>query len=261
MSDSRSDQFDTFGADVPPIRRLSTDDIRAALADGWADFKAAPLFGLFFALVYALGGIALYVGLVGAGEPFWFIPIAVGFPLLAPFAAVGLYEVSRRREAGEPLTWGPVLSALRGQGDGQLPVMAVVVLLTFGFWVILARGIFAIFVGQSGIGYDNLGGLLTPSGIAMLLVGTVVGGLMALGLFAVTAFSLPMLLDRRVDFATAIITSIAAVRANGAVMLRWAALIGGLLLLAMLPLFLGLLVVLPLLGHATWHLYRRVIAA
>ena len=93
--------------------------------------------------------------------------------------------------------------------------------------------------------------LRMPIGIAMLLVGTVVGGLMALGLFAVTAFSLPMLLDRRVDFATAIITSIAAVRANGAVMLRWAALIGGLLLLAMLP----------LLGHATWHLYRRAIAA
>jgi uncharacterized membrane protein len=95
----------------------------------------------------------------------------------------------------------------------------------------------------------------------MLLVGTLVGGLMALGLFTVTAFSLPMLLDRPVDFATAIITSIAAVRANGMVMLRWAAIIAGLLIVAMLPLFLGLVIVLPLLGHATWHLYRRAVTA
>jgi uncharacterized membrane protein len=259
MFDSRSDDIDTFGAAVPRIRSLGTEDLRAALMDGWADFKAAPIFGLFFAAVYTLGGIGLYFGLIAAGEPFWFIPVAAGFPLLAPFAAVGLYEVSRRREAGEPLNWGPILGALRGHGDGQLPVMAVVVLLVFGFWIILARGIFAIFVGQTGIGYDNLGHLLTFNGIAMLLIGTFVGGLMALGLFTVTAFSLPMLLDRPVDFATAIITSIAAVRANGMMMLRWAAIIAGLLVVAMLPLFLGLLIVLPLLGHATWHLYRRVV--
>lgn len=259
MSDSRSGGVETYGADIPPIRRLTTGDLRAALAAGWADFRAAPQFGLFFALVYTLGGIALFFGLVGAGEAFWFIPVAAGFPLVAPFAAVGLYEVSRRREAGEKLLWGPVLAALRGHGDGQLPVMAVVVLLVFGFWVILARAIFAIFVGQSGISQANLYELLTPSGLVMLLVGTVVGGLIALALFTVTAFSLPLLLHRPVDFATAIIASIAAVRLNGRVMMQWAALIAGLLLLAMLPLFLGLLIVLPLLGHATWHLYRRTL--
>jgi uncharacterized membrane protein len=260
MSDSRSD-YDTFGADVPQIRRVDTEDLRAALYAGWADFKAAPLFGLFFAVVYTLGGIALAIGLIGAGELFWFIPIAAGFPLLAPFAAVGLYEVSRRREAGEPLSWGPVLAALRGHGDGQLPVMAVVVLLVFGFWVILARGIFAIFIGQGVLGASIGMELLSFAGVFMLLIGSLVGGLIALGLFTVTAFSLPMLLDRPVDFATAIITSIAAVRANGMVMLRWAAIIAGLLIVAMLPLFLGLVVVLPLLGHATWHLYRRAVAA
>jgi len=259
MADSLKRDFDTFGADIPAIRTLGTDDLRAALRAGWADFKAAPQFGLFFAFIYTLGGIGLYVGLLGMGEPFWFIPVAAGFPLLAPFAAVGLYEVSRRREAGEPLRWGPVLGALRGHSDGQLPVMAVVVLLVFGFWVILARGIFAIFVGQSGISQANLYELLTFSGILMLLVGSVVGGLIALALFTVTAFSLPMLLHRPVDFATAIIASIAAVRTNGKVMLRWAAIIAGLLIVAMLPLFLGLLVVLPILGHATWHLYRRAL--
>jgi uncharacterized membrane protein len=259
MPNLHSGKVETYGADIPQVRRLGTDDLRAALAAGWADFKAAPAFGLFFALIYTLGGIALFFGLMGAGGAFWFIPVAAGFPLLAPFAAVGLYEVSRRREAGEPLHWGPVLAALRGHRDGQLPVMAVVVLLVFGFWVILARGIFAIFVGQSGISQANLYELLTLSGVTMLLIGTAVGGLIAFGMFTVTAFSLPLLLDRPVDFATAIIASIAAVRANGMLMLRWAAMIAGLLLVAMLPLFLGLLVVLPLLGHATWHLYRRTL--
>jgi uncharacterized membrane protein len=138
--------------------------------------------------------------------------------------------------------------------------MAVVVLLVFGFWVILARGIFAIFIGQGVLGASIGMELLSFAGVFMLLIGSLVGGLIALGLFTVTAFSLPMLLDRPVDFATAIITSIAAVRANGMVMLRWAAIIAGLLIVAMLPLFLGLVVVLPLLGHATWHLYRRAVA-
>lgn len=251
---------DNHGAELPAISRLTEADLRAALAAGWADFKAAPIYGLFFAAVYTLGGLALYFWMLGATEPFWFVPIAAGFPLFAPFAAVGLYEVSRQREAGEPLTWGPILGALRGQGDGQLPVMGVVVLIVFGFWVILARGIFAIFFAQSGVGFDSVGHVFTLPGVGMVLVGGAVGGVMALALFAITVFSLPMLLHRPVDFVTAIITSVSAVNGNRAVMLRWAAIIAGLMIVAMIPAFLGLLVVLPVLGHATWHLYRRTIA-
>lgn len=259
MQQTQASLPDNHGAELPPINRLSQDDLRAALAAGWADFKAAPAYGLFFAFVYTLGGIILYLWLMGAADPFWFIPIAAGFPLLAPFAAVGLYEVSRRREAGEPLSWGPVLGALRGQGDGQLPVMGVVVLIVFGFWVILARGIFAIFFAQSGVGFESVAHVVTLPGFGMLLVGGAVGGLLALALFAITAFSLPMLLHRPVDFMTAIITSLAAVQANAGVMLRWGVIIAALLFVAMLPVFLGLLIVLPMLGHATWHLYRRTI--
>jgi len=259
MDDIRAGTTDTHGAEIPELKSLTTADLRAALAAGWSDFIRAPQYGLFFAAIYVLGGIALYYGLLMAGDPVWFIPAAAGFPLLAPFAAVGLYEVSRRREAGEPLSWGPVLGALRGQGDGQLPVMGVVVLLAFGFWIILARGIFAIFVGQTGIGFDTMGQLLSLRGVVMLTVGTAVGGALALALFTITAFSLPMLLDRRVDFMTAIITSLVAVRANAAVMARWAVIIVVLTVLAMVPMFLGLLVVLPVLGHATWHLYRRTV--
>ncbi|KPQ07216.1 MAG: putative integral membrane protein [Rhodobacteraceae bacterium HLUCCA12] len=259
MDDIRTRTAELSGAIIPELRELTTADLRAALAAGWRDFIGAPLFGLFFAAFYVLGGLALYFGLLAAGEPVWFVFVAAGFPLLAPFAAVGLYEVSHRRETGEPLSWGPVLGALRGQGDGQLPVMAVVVLLVFGFWIILARGLVAIFVGQTGITVDIMDQLLSLRGVSMLLVGSAVGGALALMLFTITAFSLPMLLDRRVDFMTAIITSMAAVRANPGVMARWAAIIVALTVLAMVPLFLGLFLVLPLLGHATWHLYRRTV--
>ncbi|MGY6549804.1 MAG: DUF2189 domain-containing protein [Roseinatronobacter sp.] len=236
---------------------LQVGDLKAALNAGLADFKAAPAFGLFFALVYVLGGLGLWFGLGAAGQPVWFIPIAAGFPLFAPFAAVGLYEVSRRREAGEPLSWGPVLGALRGKGDGQLALMAVGVLLVFGFWIILARGIFAIFMARSGIGFESLGLLWSFSGVSMLLLGSLVGAAVALVLFSITVISLPMLLEREVDFVTAMITSVETVRENPRTMLTWAAIIAGLLIAAMIPAFLGLFFVLPVLGHATWHLYRR----
>ena len=240
---------------------LQWQDLRAAIAAGWADFRAMPVYGLFFALFYMLGGIALYFGMISNGQVVWFIAVAAGFPILAPFAAIGIYEVSRRREAGQEVGWPAVLGALRGRGNGQLSLMAVTVLIVFGFWVILARGIFAIFFAQSGIGEETLGMLLSAQGIAMLAVGTLVGALIALGLFSVTVVSLPMLLDRDVDFVTAMIASLEVVRRNRAAMMQWAALIAAVLFVSMLPAFLGLLLALPVLGHATWHLYRRAVPA
>ena len=239
---------------------LTEEDLRAALRAGLEDFKAVPIFGLFFSVFYVAGGLGLWFGLIASGQPAWFLPVAAGFPLFAPFAAVGLYEVSRRREAGEPLSWAPILSALKGRGDGQLALMAVGVLIAFGFWIILARGIFAIFLGRSGIGAESIGILFSLPGIGMVIVGTAVGGIIALGLFTVTVMSLPMLLDRDIDFVTAMIASTQVVTGNPQVMLKWAALIAGLLFAAMIPLFLGLFVVLPVLGHATWHLYRRAVS-
>ncbi len=244
---------------VQVARDLTEDDLRTALQKGWEDFKAVPAFGLFFAAFYTLGGIGLYFGLIGQGQAAWFLPIAAGFPLLAPFAAVGLYEVSRRREAGEKMDWPGILGALRGRGNEQLLLMAVTVLIVFGFWIILARGIFAIFFSLSGIGYETLGMLFSGAGFMMVIVGSVVGASVALALFTITVASLPMLLDRDVDFVTAMITSAEVVRSNHITMLKWAAVIGVAVFAAMIPLFLGLLVVLPVLGHATWHLYRRAV--
>lgn len=253
----------TGQAQVAPVtvaRDLKLDDLRTAVAAGWQDFRAYPAFGLFFAAIYVVAGLFLYFVQFARGDFVWFVPAAAGFPLLAPFAAVGLYEVSRRREAGLPLTWASILGAMRGRGDEQILSMGVIVFVAFGFWLMLAHGIFAVFMAEAGAETKGLTVFLTGAGLVMLMVGGIVGALMALAFYAITVVSLPLLVDREVDFITAIIVSLATIRSNRVVMLIWAALIAISLFFAMLPLFLGLLVVLPVLGHATWHLYRRVVA-
>lgn len=237
---------------------LTAQDLRVALAAGWQDFRAYPMYGLFFGAFYVLIGLALAYGLLVRGEANWLIPAASGFPLLAPFAAVGLYEVSRRREAGLPLRWGAVLGAMKGRGDEQLPLMGGMLFVAFSFWMIIAHTIFGIFFAQSYMGSQSWAFLLTGEGIAMLAIGGAAGAVLAWLFYCVTVISLPVLVDRDVDFITAIIASLRTVSHNRAVMLGWAMVVAIALFLAMLPLFAGLLVVLPVLGHATWHLYRRV---
>lgn len=237
---------------------LRLGDLGRALAQGWHDFLAAPRFGLFFAGVYVVAGLVLLWGVSRVGEGWWTVPLIAGFPLFAPFAAVGLYEVSRRREAGEPLSWRAVLGAFHARGDDQLLMIGGLVFVAFALWIGMAHGIFAIFLGESGIGSTSPAQLLSPQGLAMLGVGGAIGGVFALALFAATVLSIPMLVDREVDFISAIILSFTAIARNTAVMLVWAAIIAGLLALALIPAFLGLLIALPVLGHATWHLYRRV---
>jgi uncharacterized membrane protein len=248
-------------ARVAPIkvaRNLAWDDLEAALAAGWRDFREFPRFGLFFGGIYVGAGLLLGWSLLTGGALAWLVPAAAGFPLLAPFCAVGLYDVSRRREAGLPLHWRAVLGALRGRGDEQILSFGVIIFVAFGFWLMIAHAIFAIF--QSDSGTDGLAFLFTSTGLAMLAFGSAVGALLALGFYAVTVVSLPMLIDRDVDFMTAIITSLSCMRANSRMLLIWAVLIAIVLFMAMLPAFLGLLVALPVLGHATWHLYRRLVA-
>lgn len=237
---------------------ITLADLKAALAAGWGDFRRAPIYGLGFSLVYVLGGMLLYAVFIASGQSWWFIPVAVGFPLLAPFAATGLYEVSRRLEAGEQLNWGAVAGCVFAQKDRQVPSMAMVIMLAFMFWVFVAHTIFALFFGLKPISSSTADMLLSSTGIMMLAVGGAVGGAMAAIMFALTAISLPLLLDKEVDFITAMITSVSAVLKNPVTMFVWAAIIAALLTVAMVPFFLGLFVVLPLLGHASWHLYRRI---
>jgi uncharacterized membrane protein len=245
---------------APQFRKVHAGDLSAALSAGWRDFRRAPQFGLFFAAVYVAAGIAITWILIETGQFWWVIPAAFGFPLLAPFVAVGLYEVSRRLEAGEPLDWAAVLRSPFRFGNGQIPALAVILLVFFMLWLVVARVIFAIVFSASpipAIGH-TLGALLSPQGLMLIAVGTVVGALIAFVVFATQVVSLPMLLDRDIDFVTAMIASVTLVRENPAAMLRWALMLAVISLLSMIPAFLGLFLALPVLGHASWHLYRRL---
>ncbi len=247
---------------VPDVRKMSVGDLKDALTAGFRDFRAKPGFGLFFAVVYVLGGWALYM-LFFVTEQLWLsLPITVGFPLIAPFLAVGLYEISRRIEAGQT-SWsrGDILGVIWRQRLRQLPLMSWVIIVYFLFWSFFAHMLFALFMGPSALTNvtSSYAYLLQPEGLLMLLVGTAFGAAFSFVLFCLTVISLPILLDKELDFVTAMLTSIDVVRCNFGVMLIWGAIIAGLTFLAMLPALLGLLVVLPVLGHATWHVYRRAL--
>lgn len=247
--------------DRPEVLRVEASDIRASLAAGWRDVLRAPQYGLFFACFYVVGGWLVTWAVMAKGQLWWTLPAAAGFPILGPFVACGLYEVSRRLEAGQPLRRGEVFSVIFRQKDRQIPSMAAVIVVFFLFWNFLSHMIFALFLGRATLTNvsSSLGIFLTPEGLAMLVVGTGVGAVFATLLFSLTVVSLPMLLEREVDFVTAMLTSLEVVRTSPVVMLVWGALIGALLFVGMLPGFLGLFAVLPLLGHASWHLYRRAI--
>jgi uncharacterized membrane protein len=254
------------GAQMPPampvVRTIGFDDLKAAFSAGVKDFMAAPLFGLFFGAFYALGGLAIVMFISSLEMHYMIYPLAIGFPLVGPFIAVGLYEVSRGIQRGEVLTWRSVLAKVWEQKGRELSIMAFVTLFIMWVWMYQVRLLVALFLGLKS--FSTLAGFIdivlhTPEGMRFLAVGHVVGAVLYAVLFTVTVVSIPLLLDREVDFVTAIITSVKAVMKNPVVMLGWALLVLALTALALLPAFLGLLVVLPVLGHATWHLYQKLV--
>lgn len=248
---------------IPDPVRIGLPDLADAVSAGWRDFRRAPAFGLLFSAFYVAGGLVMAMVAFASGREWWLIPFILGFPLIAPFAAVGLYEVSRRIEAEEPLDWRQVLGVVFAQKDRQVPSMAMVILLLFMFWVFVAHTVFALFMGVSALTNvtSSFALLLEGRGLAMLIVGTLIGGGFAAVLFSFTVVGLPMLLDREVDFISAIIASLRAVALNPGVMAIWAAIIAAMLFMGILPYFLGLFIALPVLGHSSWHVYRRLIPA
>jgi uncharacterized membrane protein len=256
-----SDTHASTSSAVTPIADLTPADISDALRRGMADFRRAPLLGLVFAAFYIAIGLVLVWSTVSTGRTFYAIAITMGFPLIAPFAAVGFYETSRRLEQGEPLDWGAILNVVWAQHGRQLPWLGALAIVFFLFYLIVAHVIFAVILGPSAL--FNLGSsldlLLTPRGLLMVAIELVVGAIFAFVVFSACVVSLPMLLDRDVDFVTAMVASIRAVGENPRTMAHWAVVVVVLLVLGMIPAFLGLFVVLPVLGHATWHLYRRTL--
>lgn len=238
---------------------LGFADLRAALAAGWADYRYAPGFGVPFAGFYVAGG--LFLLFVSGGFVWQTVILALGFPLFAPFAAIALYEVSRRIEAGEPLDWRAIYGVIWAERGGQVPWLGALIVIYFLFYSFLAHMTFALFMGLSAMTNisTSFEAFMTPEGLSMIAVQLAMGAVLGLLLFSLTVIALPYALDRDVDFITAMITSFCVVRDNAVVMVGWAIFLGLAMAVAMIPAFLGLFVVLPILGHASWHLYRRAL--
>ena len=219
---------------------------------------AAPLYGILAGLGSVIAGWALVGITAAAGHTFWLILAVFGFPLIAPFAALGTYEVSRLLEQGIKPTLDQVLRVLWAERLRQLPWLCALMVVALLFWFFLGHMIFALFLGLKPMTnvMSSLEVFLSPDGLMMLGLGTVVGGVFAFLLYSMCVIGLPMLLDREVDYVTAMLRSINVVSANPVPMLIWAAIIAISVFIAMIPGFLGLIVVLPWLGHASWHLYR-----
>lgn len=246
---------------LPAIKSIDRNDVLAAFKSGLADFQRAPIYGLFFGLIFSMIGIGITTGLFLSETIYWIFPVAAGFPLIGPFAAVGLYEVSRRLDTGEDLSWGPILSAGMRHGNSQLPLYAVFAIFAFLAWIVIARVIFAVSFGTTPMTniMTSFDVFLTGPGLMMLLLGSVVGAALAVLMFSVSVIAVPLLLDRDIDFITAMITSFMATIENRDAMVLWGLIVAAATVVAMLPLFLGMIFVFPILAHGSWHLYRTSI--
>ncbi|MFO6464569.1 DUF2189 domain-containing protein [Jannaschia sp. KMU-145] len=242
---------------LPATPHLTPADLGRALRAGLADFAAAPIYGLFFGGI--LTGAGLVLSSLGAGLFTWTLTLTLGFPLVAPFLAVGLYEVSRRREAGAPLSPGAILGVLWAERGRQMPWLGMFLLIAFLFWSFFAHILFALVLGPSALtGPVSDWASYADGRIWTLLAAEIAFGAACAALvFALTVMAIPILLDRELDLVTAMRLSYRTVRANPGTLLLWAMIVAGLTLAALAPWFLGLPLVLPVLAHASWHLYRR----
>ena len=242
------------------VNRLTVDDLVDVMAAGMRDLRAAPKYGLVLGAFFAAAGWLLIAVLRSFGLPHLVYPLALGFALIAPFAAVGFYVVSDHLEKGKPLSWGIIFSEFRNAARRDFGYMAFFTGFALLLWLYIAAFLFAGVIGFEGFGPDLLKTLFaTPAGLVFLLLGNVIGAFIAFFVFSISVVSFPMLYEHDIDFVTAIVTSIRLVTENPATMIIWFAVIGLLMGISLLSGLLGLVFVLPFLGYATWHLYRRAV--
>lgn len=260
----------TSGSEVqefPVVRKIGFSDLRDALVDGFNDFRAMPSHLLFLALIYLIIGIFLFPATSSATSGdnalSLLFPLLAGYALIGPFAAIGLYEVSRRREQGLTHSWRYAFGVLRSPALPSILAVGFTLMVIFLFWLASAQALYASQFGPwAPQSYGHLLNQLftTHAGHRLLALGVGVGFIYAVIAFSIGAISFPLLLDRDVGAAVAILTSVKAVLKNPLVMAAWAFIVAAALVVGMATLFVGLAVATPILGHATWHLYRRVIA-
>jgi uncharacterized membrane protein len=246
----------------PTIRRIGIADLRQALARGKDDFLAIPTQLVFLCVLYPVVGLVAARAMAGGDLLPLLFPLVAGLSLVGPVAAVGLYEISRRREAGQPVSWLNAFDVLRNPAFFSIAAIGVMLMAIFVAWLAMARAIFDATIGTVPASLTEFLRLVftTPEGYRLILLGNGVGFLLAVVVLMLTVVSVPMLLDRNVSVGTAMQTSVRACLKNPVPMAVWGMIVVGLLLIGSIPAFIGLAVVMPLLGHATWHLYRRVVA-
>ena len=248
---------------LPAVRKITFADLKDALAEGWEDFTRKPSYVLLLGIIYPI--IGLFIARLTFGYdvlPLLF-PLAAGFALLGPFAGLGFYEISRQREQGLDPSWRSVFSLLRSKSRGSILALGTLLMVIFFAWIGTAETIYDALFGDAPA--TSLSGFVhqvfeTKEGRTLTLVGIGSGFLFAILTFSISVVSFPLLVDRNVSTAAAIVTSVKAVLANPVTMMAWAAIIATALIVGSLPLFLGLAIVLPVLGHASWHIYRKVVA-
>jgi uncharacterized membrane protein len=247
---------------LPEIRRIEIADLGNVLARGLDDFAAYRTDVIFLCVVYPVVGLVLGRLAFGYGMLPLVFPLSSGFALVGPFAAVGLYEMSRRREQGGNVAWPDAFGVIASRSFGAIVLLGLLLVTIFFFWLVAAETIYELTLGPeppTSTGSFARDVFTTGAGWTMIVAGVGIGFLFALLVLVISVVSFPLLLDRDVGFGAAVWTSVRSVAVNPGPMAIWGLIVASALVIGSIPLFLGLIIVMPVLGHATWHLYRRVV--